>query len=34
MRGQLSQTYYDCYKLAFDVAKRAEQTLKHEADAA
>ncbi|MEY2512821.1 MAG: hypothetical protein QOJ89_179 [bacterium] len=30
MEGQLSQTYYDCYKLAFDVAKRAEQTLKHE----
>ena len=30
MQGELSQTYYDCYKLAFDVAKRAEQTLKHE----
>ena len=30
MEGELSQTYYECYKLAFDVAKRAEQTLKHE----
>jgi hypothetical protein len=30
MQGQLSQFYYDCYKLAFDVAKRAEQTLKYE----
>ena len=31
MRGQLAQTYYDCYKLAFDIAKKAELTLKHEA---
>jgi hypothetical protein len=30
MQGQLSSTYFDCYKFAFDVAKRAEQTLKHE----
>ena len=30
MEGGLSETYYECYKLAFDVAKRAEQTLKHE----
>jgi len=30
MQGQLSQTFYDCYKFAFDIAKRAEQTLKHE----
>ncbi len=30
MQGELSQTHYECYKLAFDVAKRAEQTLKHE----
>jgi len=30
MQGELSKTYYDCYKLAFDLAKRAEQTLKHE----
>lgn len=30
MQGQLSETYYECYKLAFDVAKLAEQTLRHE----
>lgn len=30
MQGQLSETYYDCYKFAFDVAKLAEQTLAHE----
>jgi hypothetical protein len=30
MHGQVSQLHYDCYKLAFDVAKRAEQTLKYE----
>jgi hypothetical protein len=30
MEGELSRTYYETYKLAFDVAKRAEQTLKHE----
>jgi hypothetical protein len=30
MEGELSRTYYESYKLAFDVAKRAEQTLKHE----
>ncbi len=30
MQGELSKTYYDCYKFAYDVAKRAEQTLKHE----
>lgn len=30
MQGVLSDTYFDCYKLAFDLAKRAEQTLKHE----
>lgn len=30
MHGQLSQIYYDSYKIAFDVAKRAEQTLKYE----
>ena len=34
MRGRAVQTYYDCYKLAFDIAKKAELTLKHEADAA
>ena len=27
MQGELAQTYYDCYKLAFDVAKRAGFTL-------
>lgn len=30
MHGQLSELHYECYKLAFDVAKRAEQTLKFE----
>ena len=30
MQGELSRTYFDCYKFAFDVAKRAEQTLKYE----
>ncbi len=30
MEGELSQTHYEMYKLAFDVAKRAEQTLKYE----
>lgn len=30
MQGQLSSTYFDCYKFAFDLAKRAEQTLKFE----
>jgi hypothetical protein len=30
MEAGLSELYYECYKLAFDLAKRAEQTLKHE----
>jgi hypothetical protein len=30
MHGQLSQTHYESYKLAFDIAKQAEQTLAHE----
>ena len=30
MKGELSKTYFDTYKFAFDLAKRAEQTLKHE----
>jgi len=30
MQGVLAETYFDCYKFAFDLAKRAEQTLKHE----
>ena len=29
-RASSRQTHYECYKLAFDVAKRAEQTLAHE----
>jgi hypothetical protein len=30
MQGEISRIYFDCYKFAFDVAKRAEQTMKHE----
>ena len=30
MKAEISKTYFDCYKFAFDVAKRAEQTLKFE----
>jgi hypothetical protein len=30
MQGELSKIYYDTYKFAFDVAKRAEQTMKYE----
>ena len=30
MQGELSKIFYDCYKLAFDVAKKAEVTLKRE----
>jgi hypothetical protein len=30
MQGELSKSYFDCYKFAFDTAKRAEQTLKYE----
>lgn len=30
MQGELSKLYYEYYKLAFDVARRAERTLKHE----
>jgi len=30
MQGELSRAYFDCYKFAFDAAKRAEQTLKYE----
>lgn len=30
MHGQLSQVHHDAYKLAFDIAKQAEQTLAHE----
>lgn len=28
--GELSRLYVECYRLAFDIAKRAEQTLRHE----
>ncbi len=30
MQGELSKTYYACYQFAYDVAKKSEQTLKHE----
>lgn len=30
MKGELSKTYFECYKFAFDIAKRAEQTMKYE----
>jgi hypothetical protein len=30
MQGEVSKTYYDFYKLAFDTAKKAEATMKHE----
>jgi hypothetical protein len=30
LRGELSQAHYEAYKLAFDVAKKAEATLAHE----
>lgn len=30
MQGEISKVYYDCYKFAFDIAKKAEQTMKHE----
>ncbi|PKN89332.1 MAG: toxin [Deltaproteobacteria bacterium HGW-Deltaproteobacteria-1] len=30
MKGELSRTYFDCYKFAFDTAKRAEATMKQE----
>jgi len=30
MKGELAKTYFDTYKFAFDLAKRAERTLKHE----
>ncbi len=30
MQDQISKVYYDCYKLAFDTAKKAEVTMKHE----
>lgn len=30
MQGEISKVYYDSYKFAFDIAKKAEQTMKHE----
>ncbi len=30
MQGELSRVYYDCYKFAFDTARKAEQTMKWE----
>src|SRR5262249_38296881 len=30
MQGEISRTYFECYKFAFDLAKRAEETLKFE----
>ena len=30
MAGELSKLYYEYYKFAFDVARKAEQTMKHE----
>lgn len=30
MAGELSRLYYEYYKFAFDIARRAEQTMKHE----
>jgi hypothetical protein len=30
MQGELSKLYYDCYRFAFDTARRAELTLKRE----
>jgi hypothetical protein len=30
MQGEIGKIYFDCYKFAFDIAKRAEQTMKYE----
>jgi len=30
IQGEISKIYYECYKFAFDIAKKAEQTMKHE----
>lgn len=30
MQGELSKLYHESYKFAFDIAKKAEQTMKHE----
>ena len=30
MQGEISKIYFSCYQFAYDIAKRSEQTLKHE----
>lgn len=30
IQGEISKLYYDCYKFAFDIARKAEQTMKQE----
>ncbi|MEQ4720638.1 hypothetical protein [Nonomuraea sp. B19D2] len=30
MQAELSRLYYECYRMAFDVARKAEQSMKHE----
>ncbi len=30
MQGEISKIYFECYKFAFDIAKRTEQTMKYE----
>jgi hypothetical protein len=30
VQGEISKIYYECYKFSFDIAKKAEQTMKHE----
>ena len=30
MQGEISKIYYECYKFAFDIAKKAEETMKYE----
>jgi hypothetical protein len=30
IQGEISRVYYDCYKFAFDVAKKAEQVMKYD----
>lgn len=30
LRGEISKSYFEYYKFAYDIAKKAEQTLKHE----
>lgn len=30
MQGEISKVYFECYKFAYDIAKKSEQTLKYE----